>query len=171
MPTLVVLNGDSIGQEYTWTSERIRIGRLPANDFVVNNASVSGEHCLIERAESGWRVKDLGSTNGTRLNDSHGERVSIAALHRNDVLMIGDISLSVRGDDVPEANPGQVESVDSIPRTTIIMRPQAGGSRLQAEGFSKKSESKKMLNLLLGGVIILIFIIAVALILKLLGLL
>lgn len=72
----------------------------------------------------------------------------MATIYRNDVLTLGDISLAFRGEDVPEADPGTVESVDSIPRTTIVMRPSAKTTK-PVEGFSKKSETKKTLNTLI----------------------
>ncbi|MEG1479419.1 MAG: FHA domain-containing protein [Kiritimatiellia bacterium] len=155
MPNITILNGDEIGKTYEWTAEQIRLGRHAANDFVVNNASVSGEHCLIERSEGGWRVKDLDSTNGTRVND---QKITIATIHRNDVITLGDISISIRGDDVPEADAGVTESIDSIPRTTIVMRP-ATATRT-TEGFAKKSESKKMLNAIIVFAVIVILVLA-----------
>jgi len=107
MPNITILNGEETGKTYSWTADQIRIGRNSANDFVIANASVSGVHCIIERCESGWRVRDLDSTNGTRVND---QRVEMANVRRNDVITLGDIALSLRGDDVPESEPGVVES-------------------------------------------------------------
>ncbi len=153
MPNITILNGEETGKNYAWTAERIRIGRNGANDFVIANASVSGEHCLIERCEGGWRVKDLGSTNGTRLNQ---QLITMANLHRGDVVAFGDIAVSIQGDDVPDADPGITESVDSIPRTTIVMRPtvQTAGP---VDGFGKKSERKKMLNAIIGiGIVVVV---------------
>lgn len=146
MPNITILNGEEIGKTYSWTADQIRIGRNSANDFVIANASVSGEHCVIERCEGGWRVKDLDSTNGTRVND---QRITMATVRRNDVITFGDIAVSIRGDDVPESEPGAVESVDSIPRTTIVMRPSVTPTA-PIDGFAKKSESKKALNLIIG---------------------
>ncbi len=165
MPTITILNGDETGKTYSWTAERIRIGRNSANDFVIANASVSGEHCLIERCEGGWRVKDLGSTNGTRLNN---QRITMAALHADDVVAFGDIAVSIKGDDLPAAEPAATESVDNIPRTTIVMRPTKGASG-PVEGFGKKSESKKMLNLLIGVGIVAAVLLLGLLIVKVLG--
>lgn len=165
MPNITILNGEEIGKTYSWTSDQIRVGRNQANDFVITNASVSGEHCIIERCEDGWRVKDLDSTNGTKLND---QRITMAMLHRDDVLSLGDIALSLRGDDLPESDPGYVEAAESIPRTTIVMRPTVA-STAPVEGFSKKSESKKALNVILTLVIIAILGVAAVLILMLLG--
>ncbi len=150
MPNITVLNGEETGKTYAWTAERIRIGRNSANDFVIANASVSGEHCLIERCEGGWRVKDLGSTNGTRINS---QPITMATLHRDDVVSFGDIAVSIQGDDLPVAEPEATESFDAIPRTTIVMRPTKG-AKGPVEGFGRKSESKKMLNLIIGAGVI-----------------
>ena len=167
MPNITILNGEETGKTYSWTADQIRIGRNSANDFVIANASVSGVHCIIERCESGWRVRDLDSTNGTRVND---QRVEMANVRRNDVITLGDIALSLRGDDVPESEPGVVESVGAIPRTTIVMRPATSpvGS---VEGFGKKSESKKVLNVIIGVASALILVLIVIVLLKLFGVL
>lgn len=163
MPNVTILNGDEIGKTYAWTADSIRIGRHGANDFVINNASVSGEHCIVERCENGWRVKDLDSTNGTRVND---QRITMATLHRNDVLALGDISLSVRGDDVPEAEAGSTEAADSIPRTTIVMRPATAFHG--AEGFTQKSEGKRFLNMLIIVGVVAVLVLAALLVRQLL---
>ena len=110
-------------------------------------------------------MKDLDSTNGTRVND---QRISMTTVRRNDVITLGDIALSIRGDDVPEAEPGKVESVDSIPRTTIVMRPAVTPTK-PVEGFGRKSESKKALNLIIIASIVAIVVLAVVLLLKLTG--
>ena len=165
MPTITILNGEETGRTYEWGSENgIRIGRNGANDFVIANASVSGEHCIIEPCDGGWRIKDNDSTNGTRLND---QRITMAMLHRNDVIAFGDIAVTIRGEDVPEAA-SNVESVESIPRTTIVMRPQAISGRT-ADGFSKKSESKKLFNVIITISVIGVLALGALLVIKMLG--
>lgn len=165
MPTITILNGEETGRTYEWSGENgIRVGRNSANDFVIANASVSGEHCIIEPCDGGWRIKDNGSTNGTRLND---QRITMAMLHRNDVIAFGDIVASIRGEDVPEAE-SNVESFDSIPRTTIVMRPTDTSAR-PVDGFTKKSESKKLFNLIITVSVIAIIALVVLLFLKLNG--
>lgn len=166
MPIIEILNGEEIGRTYEWGSENgIRVGRNAANDFVIANASVSGEHCIIEPCEGGWRIKDNDSTNGTRLND---QRITMSMLHRNDVIAFGDIVATIRGDDVPESKPN-FDNVDSIPRTTIVMRPHAGASTPTADGFSRKSESKKLFNAIITISVIAIIALIAALAYKLLG--
>ncbi|MFT4126049.1 MAG: FHA domain-containing protein, partial [Gordonia sp. (in: high G+C Gram-positive bacteria)] len=51
---------------------RLRIGRTPDNDVVVNHPMVSRQHLVIEWRGNGWWAVDAGSTNGFYVN---GQRV------------------------------------------------------------------------------------------------
>jgi hypothetical protein len=44
------------------------IGRNPTCDYAIRDATVSSRHVELARTRDGWRVKDLGSRNGTRVN-------------------------------------------------------------------------------------------------------
>jgi hypothetical protein len=48
---------------------RTTIGRAPDNVIVVGDAVVSAHHAAIALRNDGWWVEDLGSTNGTLVND------------------------------------------------------------------------------------------------------
>lgn len=50
------------------------IGRDPGAGIVIPDASVSLRHASITRTTGGWRVADLGSTNGTLVNGRPVER-------------------------------------------------------------------------------------------------
>jgi transcriptional regulator with GAF, ATPase, and Fis domain len=72
----------------------VRIGSHPSNEIVIDDRTVSRFHCRLSR-ESGerWKLTDLGSKNGTRLN---GVRVLVAELERAATLTLGDSTLDVR---------------------------------------------------------------------------
>jgi len=62
------------------------LGRSPENTIIVNDPDVSRRHCIIERYEKGYRVHDLGSRNGTKLNGTH---VAREPLKNDDIIKIG----------------------------------------------------------------------------------
>ncbi len=89
---------DPTGREHLLSSEITTIGRALENDIVVTSKRVSREHARLRR--DGWRVilEDLGSTNGTFLND---ERVlEPVALHDGDCIKIGDVALAFHDPDI-----------------------------------------------------------------------
>jgi pSer/pThr/pTyr-binding forkhead associated (FHA) protein len=46
----------------------ITIGRTPSSDVVIDHPTVSGQHAVLTKSPSGYRLKDLGSTNGTQID-------------------------------------------------------------------------------------------------------
>ena len=46
----------------------ITIGRTPSNDVVIDHPTVSWQHAVLTKWPSGYRLKDLGSTNGTQID-------------------------------------------------------------------------------------------------------
>jgi len=51
-------------------SPRTRVGRSPENDLVVAQSLVSGFHAVLEWAAGTWIVRDLGSSNGTFVDNA-----------------------------------------------------------------------------------------------------
>jgi pSer/pThr/pTyr-binding forkhead associated (FHA) protein len=75
--------------------QRLSIGRAQENDVVLSNDStVSRRHAMLERVDSGWRIRDLGSSNGTFVN---GVRVGAhMRVNRGDRITVGDAVLVVK---------------------------------------------------------------------------
>jgi pSer/pThr/pTyr-binding forkhead associated (FHA) protein len=46
----------------------IAIGRAPSNDVVIDDPTVSAQHASLTKLPSGYRLKDLGSSNGTQIH-------------------------------------------------------------------------------------------------------
>ena len=66
---LVMRVGPSPGKTYPLTLNEIIIGRDISCDIVINDAEISRNHCkLVLQGDSYW-VEDLGSTNGTHVDD------------------------------------------------------------------------------------------------------
>ena len=73
---LVVIHGDDLGRKLDLSSEAITIGRSSANDIQVDQDAVSRKHAVIAHDGGKHTVRDLGSTNGTIVNDEHIEGVT-----------------------------------------------------------------------------------------------
>jgi pSer/pThr/pTyr-binding forkhead associated (FHA) protein len=69
------------------------IGRRAGNALVLPDPRVSREHAIIERDGGRFRLRDLGSHNGTTIN---GQPVAQAELCDGDRLAIGGFELLVR---------------------------------------------------------------------------
>ncbi len=78
------------------------VGRDEGCDLFIDHKSVSKQHCVLVKTEGLVLVRDLGSTNGTRVN---GQRVRRAALLPNDNLAIANFKYNVKfgeGADAPK---------------------------------------------------------------------
>lgn len=74
------------GDRYPLSSVATKIGRLPDNDIVLDDAKVSRHHAAIIDTGTGFAVSDLRSANGVELNGAriqgsvavaHGDRIGI----------------------------------------------------------------------------------------------
>ena len=48
--------------------DAVTIGRAPSNDIVIDHPTVSAQHARLTKSPSGYRIKDLESTNGTQID-------------------------------------------------------------------------------------------------------
>jgi transcriptional regulator with GAF, ATPase, and Fis domain len=72
-PRLLVLAGPRQGAACPITVDAFTIGRDAQNQLSLLDSSVSREHCLIMRQDTGFVIRDLGSHNGTLINGLHGQ--------------------------------------------------------------------------------------------------
>jgi len=88
---MVVINrGSNLGSRFLITSEGANIGRASTNSIFLDDVTVSRKHAQIELVDSVFVLKDLGSLNGTYLNNIS---VSEKELHTGDQLQIGKFHL------------------------------------------------------------------------------
>ena len=89
--------------------EPVTIGRHPDNTIPIADDLASRFHCAVEPdGVGGWSVRDLGSRNGTKVND---QRVKEVRLNPGDVLRIGAHEF-VMAEDSESDRAGLIESAE-----------------------------------------------------------
>jgi len=105
------MNGSVKGRMWEST-DLLRIGRLDPLEIVLDDSSVSRYHAEVRATDRGWRVRDLGSTNGTRLN---GVRLGQGQwpLRLRDLLQCGEVAFVVDAltEEDPDSGMGHGESM------------------------------------------------------------
>ena len=83
---LILVSDSDVGREIPLDRERLGLGRGPGVEVAFDDPSMSRQHAVIEFVNEGFRVRDLGSTNGVLLN---GKPVQAADIKHGDQLDIG----------------------------------------------------------------------------------
>jgi transcriptional regulator with GAF, ATPase, and Fis domain len=89
---VVVLSGAQRGQRVRLV-DRLRIGKAPENDLVLNDDTVSRQHCELERQAQGVLVRDLDSTNHTKVGLM---AVREAVVESGATISVGRVELGLR---------------------------------------------------------------------------
>jgi len=91
MPVITLKYKDKTLDKYQiGIGQSVTIGRNESNDIVIDNLAVSANHARIESVSASFIIKDMGSTNGTFVNE---KLVSAHGLRNNDVILIGKHTL------------------------------------------------------------------------------
>jgi hypothetical protein len=110
---LKVSKGAAAGEEFSFTDEA-RLGRTADNDVVVKDGAASRSHARVFEKGGRYFVEDLGSANGTRLNNAAVKAPK--ELKSGDSIMIGDtvfvFELNLDQTMVPAASGTMDESAD-----------------------------------------------------------
>jgi transcriptional regulator with GAF, ATPase, and Fis domain len=85
----LVLSGQHKGTSKV-VGGRLTIGKAADNDLVLTDDTVSRHHCEIVRAPDGLHVRDLESTNGTKID---GTRIREAMIQPGSVLKVGEVEI------------------------------------------------------------------------------
>jgi pSer/pThr/pTyr-binding forkhead associated (FHA) protein len=89
--TLRIREGEMAGQYFRLERAIISVGRDPECDVIIADISISRKHAQFSHQLDGDYVQDLGSRNGTRVNDEPLHQPKL--LQTGDVVMIGNVHL------------------------------------------------------------------------------
>ena len=73
--------------EYPLEWDGVSLGRGPGVDIAIDDSCMSTKHAILELTREGFRIRDLGSTNGIVVN---GSRVDAANLSHGDRFELGE---------------------------------------------------------------------------------
>jgi len=105
MPQLITKATD--GSSWAFDLEEVNtFGRHPDNTVVLHHESVSIHHAEIVLRDGVWVLRDLESTNGTKIN---GRRVNETELHNTDKISFGAVDFWFKNKDIQR--PGAAEGV------------------------------------------------------------
>lgn len=106
-------------------------------DLHLNHSSISKIHCLIVKTDGLLFIRDLGSSNGTRVN---GQRVTRGALLPGDQLAFANLKFKIYlGPDKPKRRDDQTEV---IPTADRLLKKSKSASK----GNGKSSRSSSQVN-------------------------
>jgi hypothetical protein len=150
-PKLLVVAGPDKGRVYPLTKDLTLIGRGVDADCVINDASASRKHFNIVRTLHGWKLVDLGSGNGTKVD---GNRVSEITLLAGMKIEAGGTTLEWMMETPAGAGPAKLEASGPPPGRSPTLQPSheeaKPSRRVQAEedkpkqGLERKRDPSRL---------------------------
>ncbi len=139
MPKLVVISTEMKDRTFELSEDKITIGRLPDNQIRLEDNAVSSHHSVLSRKGEDYVLRDLNSTNGTRVN---GQRIVEMRLYHGDVVNVGHLQLQYfsRPQTAPQPLPSPLKkTVDLSNLSSSGVRKTSFGS---ASPFARKGQGK-----------------------------
>jgi len=129
--SLLVIQGADQGKRFEFRSGPVALGRDNSNAVQLHDNEVSRRHAELRLDPKGYRLVDLGSSNGTFVND---QRIDRTVLRSGDRVQVGETVLVFQGDPVIQRD--LTARVDLLARSpddrSAILRsiPSGEGSRV-----------------------------------------
>jgi predicted component of type VI protein secretion system len=125
MPKIQFTLQDGTEISHELTAECVTVGRIAENAIELSDPSVSSRHAELSASDGVYRIKDLGSTNGSQLNGSALTPGESFELKPGDRIILGSVSgiyepaAGTQGPaPLPSAEPSLAKAADSSIRPT-----------------------------------------------------
>ena len=154
MPKLILTTEAQGKVAYEFAERFITIGRGPDNMIVIDDPSVSNRHAQLELVGEAYRIKDLESTNGTRVN---GVPITESALRFDDRIRFGAIEARLEPDVRGSQPLPERQEVEAQPAQTSA----APANFINASPFRRHSRERDRVSLAIfaaAAVVVLIFL-------------
>jgi pSer/pThr/pTyr-binding forkhead associated (FHA) protein len=152
MPKLVVLTIGLNDRSFEVKPEKSIIGRLDDNPLSLPEPSVSSRHCEVFAKGDDIVVRDLGSTNGTFINERQLEAGKDVTLRPGQVLRLGQVELKY------ETGKKQTDQ----PRTTVKLGESSSGQTVvisKNSAFAKKDNKAVKIFWAIGIILVLAIVV------------
>jgi len=145
MPKLILTTESQGKVAYEFAERLISIGRAPDNMIVIDDPSVSNRHAQMELVGETYRLKDLDSTNGTKVN---GVPITETLLRFEDRIRFGAIETRFEPDVRGSQPLPQLEAIEARPADSSAA-PSDFGS---ASPFRQRSTARDPVRLAVLGI-------------------
>src|SRR6188768_1444231 len=139
MPSLIVSIPDEPEVTHELTDEVITLGRISDNMLQIDHASVSSHHAELTLHGENYVLKDLNSTNGTRVNGHTIDPEVDVPLNPGDQIEFGHIDVRYVTDVTDDQQP---LPDDAEPASAPAMSSAVPSNFANASPFQKKTEKK-----------------------------
>src|SRR5262245_56123504 len=95
MAKLHILSGVLEGKTFDLIEERVTVGRGLDNMIRLEDGTVSHHHAILIQEGADFQLRDLNSTNGTRVN---GLRIVETKIHNGDAVRFGSVEMRYESD-------------------------------------------------------------------------
>jgi len=150
MARLIITHQGTVIKEYELSKEKIKVGRKPSNDIVLDDPTVSGEHAVFLHMQNTY-IEDMNSTNGIKLN---GKKVSKRQLNHGDIVLIGQHEFKFIDDAVqdfestviiaPPVQESTEKSKHAKASVVIVKGPKAGESIVLNKPYTKLGSASQV---------------------------
>lgn len=141
-PILIFVHGPMAGKRVPMDSGELTVGRSETNDIVLDDKLVSRLHAIFMRRGDVVLVEDLGSNNGTYVQD---ERLhAIRQLHDGQTVTIGTSRIMFEDASVSGEDTTQIAAGGGIAAPATFTQRQMQVLRLLARGLSNKQIGERL---------------------------
>ncbi len=137
MPKLHILSGVLEGKVYDLVEERVTIGRAMDNMIRLEDGTVSHHHAMLVLEGMDYKLRDLNSTNGTRVN---GMRIVETRISHGDQIRLGSVEMRYEGD-AKKASQPLPPSQTGVDLADIGQRPAAPQTFSSVSPFGRKKKT------------------------------
>jgi diguanylate cyclase (GGDEF)-like protein len=140
---LVQYSGAKLGKRYLLSEQQNVVGRSPTVQIIINEASVSRQHARFVLVPDGVAVEDMGSSNGTFVNDVRTQ--TPVHLSDGDIVRLGTVLLKFFAhDNVESVMHDKIYRMATIDAGTQIFNKQYLIDTLEAEFKFSKTYSREL---------------------------